>query len=319
MDSQDVQNRKLKPEKHPWASIGSLTKQYLLSGPKTKGFQSAFLSTPLREETSAETRLQPQRALSRFPAAGSGDSHSFSDCATAKRHIRPCAHCTGAGTCDHKDGPPLGDLGPQQSLKNHFIVPSHELGKTVSSRLCKELRRKYNLRSVPVLKDDEVQDSVINYCLGQTFIKQVNMKGGLRALRRSADHKVVQVYGNQYVSHIKQVQHEEAKGTTVYMDIHPGCLSPGWNQTETGNKFFNAKPRLVKLGKRKANVGSSGGRRSEMSCHAARANCRGLLLWGVFETFRACLMYFIVYFIVHLLSTDLSLCQSPSVVLIIYE
>ncbi|KAH0520795.1 Endoplasmic reticulum-Golgi intermediate compartment protein 1 [Microtus ochrogaster] len=114
-------------------------------------------SAPLREETSTETRLQPQRALSRFPAAGSGESHSLRDCATAKRHIRPCVHYTGAGTCDHKEGPPLGDLGPQQSLKNHFGVPSHVLGKTMSSRLCKEPRRKYNVLSVPVRKDDEVQ------------------------------------------------------------------------------------------------------------------------------------------------------------------
>ncbi|CAO2642455.1 hypothetical protein LEMLEM_LOCUS26190 [Lemmus lemmus] len=97
----------------------------------------------------------------------------------------------------------------------------------------------------------------------------------------------------------------------------PRCLSPGWNQT--GNKFFNAKSRLIKLGKRKASVGSSGGRRSEMSCHTARANCRGLLLCGVFETFRVCLMCFIVYFIIHLFSTDLPLCQSPFVLLIIYE
>lgn len=68
------------------------------------------------------------------------------------------------------------------------------------------------------------------------------------------------------------------------------CLSPGWNQTDR-KQIFSAKPRLVKPGKRKANVGSSRGRRSEMSCQAARANCRGLLLCSVFETFRACLLH----------------------------
>lgn len=43
------------------------------------------------------------------------------------------------------------------SLKSHFNVPSHVLRKTMSSRLSKELRQKYNVRSVPILKDDEIQ------------------------------------------------------------------------------------------------------------------------------------------------------------------
>lgn len=42
---------------------------------------------------------------------------------------------------DHREGPPLGDLGPQ-SLKNHFNVPSHVLGKTWSvQRTAAEVQR----------------------------------------------------------------------------------------------------------------------------------------------------------------------------------
>ncbi|XP_007639761.1 60S ribosomal protein L26-like 1 [Cricetulus griseus] len=43
------------------------------------------------------------------------------------------------------------------SLKRYFNVHSHMLRKTLSSRLSKELRQKYNVPSVPICKDDEVQ------------------------------------------------------------------------------------------------------------------------------------------------------------------
>ena len=44
-----------------------------------------------------------------------------------------------------------------ENQKRHFNVPSHIGRKIVSSPLSKELRQKYNVRSMPIRKDDEVQ------------------------------------------------------------------------------------------------------------------------------------------------------------------
>uniref|UniRef100_A0A2K6DTI0 KOW domain-containing protein n=1 Tax=Macaca nemestrina TaxID=9545 RepID=A0A2K6DTI0_MACNE len=77
--------------------------------------------------------------------------------------------------------------------KRHFNAPSHIRRKIMSSPLSKELRQKYNVRSMPIRKDDEVQ--------------QIG--------------KVVQVYRKKYVIYIEWVQREKANGTTVHVGIHP--------------------------------------------------------------------------------------------------
>ena len=59
----------------------------------------------------------------------------------------------------------------------------------MSSPLSKELRQKYNVRSTPIRKDDEVQ------------IVQGHYKG-------QQIGKVVQVYRKKDVIYIEQVQHE---------------------------------------------------------------------------------------------------------------
>ncbi|OWK09158.1 hypothetical protein Celaphus_00015216, partial [Cervus elaphus hippelaphus] len=64
----------------------------------------------------------------------------------------------------------------------------------MSSPLSKELRQKYNVRSMPIRKDDEVQ-VVRGHYKGQQI------------------GKVVQVYRKKY--------REKANGTTVHVGIHP--------------------------------------------------------------------------------------------------
>uniref|UniRef100_A0A2K5LB09 KOW domain-containing protein n=1 Tax=Cercocebus atys TaxID=9531 RepID=A0A2K5LB09_CERAT len=80
-----------------------------------------------------------------------------------------------------------------KNRKRHFNAPSHIRRKIMSSPLSKELRQKYNVRSMPIRKDDEVQ--------------QIG--------------KVVQVYRKKYVIYIEWVQWEKANGTTVHVGIHP--------------------------------------------------------------------------------------------------
>jgi Ribosomal proteins L26 eukaryotic, L24P archaeal len=45
----------------------------------------------------------------------------------------------------------------RKSRKRHFTAPSHIRRKIMSAPLSKDLRQKYNVRSMPIRKDDEVQ------------------------------------------------------------------------------------------------------------------------------------------------------------------
>ncbi|XP_036850962.1 ribosomal protein uL24-like isoform X3 [Manis javanica] len=85
--------------------------------------------------------------------------------------------------------------------KRHFNAPSH-VRRKIMSPLSKELRQKYNVRSMPILKDDEVQ-VVRGHYKGQQI------------------GKVVQVYRKKYVIYIERVQRETANSTTVHVGIHP--------------------------------------------------------------------------------------------------
>ena len=89
-----------------------------------------------------------------------------------------------------------------KNRKRHFNAPSHIRRKIMSSPLSKELRQKYNVLSMPIQKDDEVQ-VVPGHYNGQQI------------------GKVLQVYRKKYVIYIEQVQWEKANGTAVHVGIHP--------------------------------------------------------------------------------------------------
>jgi large subunit ribosomal protein L26e len=72
----------------------------------------------------------------------------------------------------------------------------------MSSPLSKELRQKYNIQSMPIRKDDELQ-VVWGHYKGQQI------------------GKIVQVYRKKYVICIERVQWEKANGMTVHVRIHP--------------------------------------------------------------------------------------------------
>uniref|UniRef100_A0ABK0LEZ6 Ribosomal protein L26, pseudogene 1 n=1 Tax=Rattus norvegicus TaxID=10116 RepID=A0ABK0LEZ6_RAT len=87
-----------------------------------------------------------------------------------------------------------------KNRKCHFNAPSHIRRKIMSSPLSKELRQKYNVRSMPIRKDDKVQ-VVRGHYKGQQI------------------GKVVQVYRKKYIIYIERVQREKANGTTVHVVI----------------------------------------------------------------------------------------------------
>eukprot|EP00069_Balaena_mysticetus_P012737 bmy_07531T0 len=51
---------------------------------------------------------------------------------------------------------PFVTSDPSENRKRHFHAPSHIRRKIMSSPVSKELRQKYNVRSMPIRKDDEV-------------------------------------------------------------------------------------------------------------------------------------------------------------------
>ncbi|CAG8831027.1 20052_t:CDS:2, partial [Racocetra persica] len=90
----------------------------------------------------------------------------------------------------------------RKSRKAHFTAPSSVRRKMMSASLSKELRDKYNIRSIPIRKDDEV--------------RIVRGSG-----TNKAHGKVIQVYRKKWVIHVERVNREKINGTTVPIGIHP--------------------------------------------------------------------------------------------------
>ncbi|CAG8708134.1 12796_t:CDS:2, partial [Dentiscutata heterogama] len=88
----------------------------------------------------------------------------------------------------------------RKSRKAHFSSASSVRRKVMSASLSKELREKYNTRSVPIRKDDEVR-----------IVRGTNKAPG----------KVIQVYRKKWIIHVERVTREKINGTTVPIGIHP--------------------------------------------------------------------------------------------------
>jgi large subunit ribosomal protein L26e len=89
----------------------------------------------------------------------------------------------------------------RKARRSHFQAPSHVRRILMSAPLSKELRAKYNVRAMPVRKDDEVR------------VKRGTYKG--------KEGKVTQVYRLKWVIHVDKVQREKANGSSVAVGIHP--------------------------------------------------------------------------------------------------
>ncbi|KAH9854196.1 ribosomal protein L24 [Lenzites betulinus] len=89
----------------------------------------------------------------------------------------------------------------RKSRKAHFAAPSSVRRKIMSSSLSKELRAKYNTRSIPIRKDDEVRI--------------------VRGKYKGREGKVTQVYRKKWVIHVDRVQRDKSNGASVPIGIHP--------------------------------------------------------------------------------------------------
>nr|CAJ17323.1 ribosomal protein L26e [Eucinetus sp. APV-2005] len=134
-----------------------------------------------------------------------------------------------------------------KNRKRHFTAPSHIRRKLMSAPLSKELRQKYNVRTMPIRKDDEVQ-VVRGHYKGQ----QVG--------------KIVQVYRKKFVVYIERIQREKANGASVYVGIHPSkCVIVKLKMDKDRKKIIDrrAKGRELALG------GKDKGKYTEESASAA--------------------------------------------------
>ncbi|XP_012260192.1 large ribosomal subunit protein uL24 [Neodiprion pinetum] len=123
----------------------------------------------------------------------------------------------------------------RKNRKRHFTAPSHIRRRLMSAPLSKELRQKYNVRSMPIRKDDEVQ-VVRGHYKGQ----QVG--------------KVVQVYRKKFVVYVERIQREKANGASVYVGIDPSkTVIVKLKMDKDRKKIIDrrSKGRLAALGKDK--------------------------------------------------------------------
>ncbi|KAJ5149200.1 hypothetical protein N7448_000778 [Penicillium atrosanguineum] len=88
-----------------------------------------------------------------------------------------------------------------KSRKAHFSAPSSERRVRMSASLSKELREKYNVRSIPLRKDDEV-----------TIVRGSN---------KGREGKITTVYRLKYVVHVERVVREKTNGQSVPLGISP--------------------------------------------------------------------------------------------------
>mmetsp|Transcript_5776 Transcript_5776/g.17231 ORF Transcript_5776/g.17231 Transcript_5776/m.17231 type:complete len:145 (+) Transcript_5776:158-592(+) len=90
----------------------------------------------------------------------------------------------------------------RKSRRAHFTAPSSVRRKIMSAPLSTELRKKYNCRSVPIRKDDEV--SIVR---------------GLH--KKEEGMKVISCYRKKYCIYVDRLVREKSNGATTNIPIHP--------------------------------------------------------------------------------------------------
>ncbi|KAI6250993.1 60S ribosomal protein L26-2 [Erysiphe necator] len=88
----------------------------------------------------------------------------------------------------------------RKSRKAHFNAPSSVRRTIMSAPLSKELRDKYNVKTIPIRKDDEVLV--------------------VRGSNKGREGKITSVYRLKYVVHIERVVKEKSSGQSVPLGIH---------------------------------------------------------------------------------------------------
>ncbi|PKY01070.1 ribosomal protein L24 [Aspergillus campestris IBT 28561] len=89
----------------------------------------------------------------------------------------------------------------RKSRAAHFNAPSSERRVILSAPLSRELRAKYNVRSIPIRKDDEV-----------TVVRGSN---------KGREGKVTSVYRLKWCIHVERIAREKGNGQSVPTPLAP--------------------------------------------------------------------------------------------------
>ncbi|KAG5503548.1 hypothetical protein JKF63_05688 [Porcisia hertigi] len=126
----------------------------------------------------------------------------------------------------------------RKARRAHFQAPSHVRRVLMSAPLSKELRAKYNVRAMPVRKDDEV------------IVKRGTFKG--------REGKVTACYRLKWVIHIDKVNREKANGSTVAVGIHPSNVEiTKMKLTHHRKAILERKDRSTKSDKGKGKISAA--------------------------------------------------------------
>ncbi|PWY92393.1 ribosomal protein L24 [Aspergillus heteromorphus CBS 117.55] len=89
----------------------------------------------------------------------------------------------------------------RKSRAAHFNAPSSVRRVIMSAPLSKELRQKYNVRSIPIRKDDEV-----------TVV---------RGSQKGREGKVTSVYRLKWAIHVERISRDKSNGQSVPLPLAP--------------------------------------------------------------------------------------------------
>lgn len=119
----------------------------------------------------------------------------------------------------------------RKGRKAHFTAPSSIRRIIMSAPLSSELRQKYNVRSLPIRKNDEVR------------IVRGQYKG---------EGKVLTCYRKKYVVHIERITREKANQMPVPIGIHPSnCVITKIKMDKDRKAVLDRKNREAKQDKGK--------------------------------------------------------------------
>ena len=93
----------------------------------------------------------------------------------------------------------------RKSRKAHFTAPSSIRRRMMSCRLSKELRTKYDCRSIPVRMGDTVH------------IKTGSVENGVKG----KTGKVITVYRRRWCIHVERVVRDKKNGSQVQIPVNP--------------------------------------------------------------------------------------------------
>mmetsp|Transcript_9657 Transcript_9657/g.28887 ORF Transcript_9657/g.28887 Transcript_9657/m.28887 type:complete len:137 (-) Transcript_9657:360-770(-) len=92
-----------------------------------------------------------------------------------------------------------GSRSRRKARKTHFAADSASRRKIMSASLSKELQAKYNVRSVPLRKDDEIMV--------------------VRGIYKNREGRVTACYRRKYAIHVERITRDKANGAQVNVGI----------------------------------------------------------------------------------------------------